>query len=231
MWYLCFFYFLFYILYLISYIIHLPNVTYIDISPISYRYIIKIKAIFQPFEYRKYLKIWNPLPPHHSTPPFGLFPFGTFRFWAAFLTLRKLSVILLSHASALCPFCIVFEIFHYKVSTCANNPALSLIGVCPRLQTAMSTLMPIYLLLSCVMCVHKYSTLAHDHVYTLLMYCTVVQKFLSDQSEHRIHPGDTTQTPPHKVKCWARVPWLKKVLSKKNNTFRNQTLIFLLNQS
>ena len=30
---------------------------------------------------------------------------------------------------------------------------------------------------------------------THVLYCIVVQKFLSDRSEHRIHPGDTTHTP------------------------------------
>ena len=31
-----------------------------------------------------------------------------------------------------CPFCIVFEVFHYKADTCANNSALSLIVMCLR---------------------------------------------------------------------------------------------------
>ena len=88
--------------------------------------------------------------------------FGTFCLWTASLTLRKLSVILLSHA--------VWNI-SYKVDTCANIPDLSLIVICPRLQTTMLALMPIYLFLSCVMCVHKYCTLAHGC--TLHMYCTV----------------------------------------------------------
>ena len=43
-------------------------------------------------------------------------------------------------------------------------------------------------------------------LYTLIF--TVQLFFLSDRSEHRIHPGDTTHT--HRVKCWARVPRLKK---------------------
>ena len=42
-------------------------------------------------------------------------------------------------------------------------------------------------------------------LYTLIV--TVQLSFLSDRSEHRIHPGVTTHT--HRVKCWARVPWLK----------------------
>ena len=42
-------------------------------------------------------------------------------------------------------------------------------------------------------------------LYTLIV--TVQLSFLSDWSEHRIHPVDTTHT--DKVKCWARVPRLK----------------------
>ena len=37
------------------------------------------------------------------------------------------------------PFCVVFEVFHYKADTCANNPALSQVPT-----YAMYTLMPIY---------------------------------------------------------------------------------------
>ena len=102
---------------------------------------------------------------------------------------------------------IVFEIFYYKANTCANNLALSLIVFCPLLHCRHSC----QFTFSWVCRVHCLCYVCTLILYSGLLYCTVVQKFLSDRSEHRIHPGDTTQTPPppHKVKCWARVPRLK----------------------
>ena len=94
-----------------------------------------------------------------------------------------------------CPFCIVFEIFYYKANTCANNLALSLIVFCPLLHCRHSCQFT-YSYVCRVHCLCYVCTLI---LYIGLLYCTVVQKFLSDRSEHRIHPGDTTHT--DRVKC------------------------------
>ena len=63
--------------------------------------------------------------------------------------------------------------------------------------------------------IHDYvvPTAVCTHVlYKLIV--TVQLSFPSDQSEHRIHPGDTTHTPhTHRVKCRARVPRLKIILT------------------
>ena len=87
-----------------------------------------------------------------------------------------------------CPFCIVFEIFYYKANTCANNLALSLIVMCPLLHCRHSC----QFTFSWVCRVHCLCYVCTLILYIGLLYCTVVQKFLSDRSEHRIHPGDTT---------------------------------------
>ena len=70
----------------------------------------------------------------------------------------------------------------YNVDAHAKNPGL-LLNMFFFFLTAMSTLMPIYLFLSCVMYVHKYCTLAHGC--TLHIYCTVQlyrSSSLTDQS-------------------------------------------------
>ena len=60
-----------------------------------------------------------------------------------------------------CPFCIVFEVFHYKADTCANNPAPSLIVMCPRLQCQHSCQFILswvcYAHCLCFVCVHMYT--------------------------------------------------------------------------
>ena len=70
-------------------------------------------------------------------------------------------------------------------------------------------LMPKFLLYSSLCCAHVVCThVLYNCTYWLWLYSCLV-----DWSEHRIHPGDTTQTwhthDTDKVKCWARVPWLK----------------------
>ena len=82
----------------------------------------------------------------------------------------------------------MFEIFYYKANTCANNLALSLIVFCPLLHCRHSCQFT-YSYVCRVHCLCYVCTLI---LYIGLLYCTVVQKFLSDRSEHRIHPGDTT---------------------------------------
>ena len=81
--------------------IYVPN--FAHISPIYHLYIIKIKSIFQSFEFGKYLKIQTPPPSSQNSlhfelwtfwfsaltppPPYGLFPnFGTFLIMTAPLT-------------------------------------------------------------------------------------------------------------------------------------------------
>ena len=88
----------------------------------------------------------------------------------------------------------MFEIFYHKANTCANNLALSQIVFCPLLHCRHSCQFT-FSWVCRVNCLCYVCTLI---LYIGLLYCTVVQKFLSDRSEHRIHPGDTTHHTPHR---------------------------------